>query len=139
MLLIITGSNCTFTPGYWQSSLKKADNRVTFSLTARRISEISLSDSVWNVTDVFSRFLEKLLLLLVAGGNIEFPLGYSSVLLSSHLFTQFSTDCPLFLGLFRDIFQPECKEGKYIPDAAGPNKIHTFIFTFNFASVIQIY
>lgn len=53
MLLIITGSNCTFTPGYWQSSLKRANNGVPFFLTANRKPEISLSDLLWNLAGMF--------------------------------------------------------------------------------------
>lgn len=99
MLLIITGSDCAFTAGYWQGSLKQADNGVPFFLTAKRNSEISLSDScVWNVTDMFFflQVLGEVFAAVVAGGNFELPLGYSEVLQSLHCFNEISTDRPHF-------------------------------------------
>lgn len=45
MFLIITGAVCTLTSGCWQSSLKRADNGVTFPLTANGNSGYFLSDN----------------------------------------------------------------------------------------------
>lgn len=77
MLLIITRSNCTFTPGYWQSSLKQADNGVTFFFTANRNSEISLSDSEWKPPPCFVLFV-RIVVEIVA--SVE-------VILNCHLVT----------------------------------------------------
>lgn len=91
MLLIITGSNYAFTPGYWQGSLKQADNGVPFFLTANRNSEISLSDSCacgMSQTCFFPQVLGEVFAAVVAGGNFELPLGYSEVLQSLHLFNE---------------------------------------------------
>lgn len=117
---------------------KKADNRVTFSLTAHRNSEISLSDSVWNVTDVFSGSWRSYCCCL-----------WQEVILSYHLVTPrcsclrtFSHNSPLtvpsflvFLGRFSNLNIKRANTYQMLRD----HIIHTYIYiTFNFTSVVII-
>lgn len=82
MLLIITGSNCTFTPGYWQSSLKQANNGVSFWLPHTkqelRIFSVRLCvECQWlGFSFLFLTFLQ----------NLWLP-SWQEVILSCHLVT----------------------------------------------------